>query len=189
MEFLNTNENQSFSVPIPRIFHSVFHRGMFPECSVCEAPLLKDGVSYFIEKAYRRGEVVFEYAMCSNCRSSIENEISDESQMAIFNYFFEHMDVMRSHGGLIDGFDNSVKPWLASCLLTGAKREEMESYQICAECEGANLIVSFLPLMISTSVTEEMQELLSKETRESFDSFVRDVLNLPVDFHDLPLLI
>ena len=188
MQFIDS-DNRSFSVPIPRIFYSFFHEGMFPKCSVCETPLLKDGVSYYIEKAYNKGEVVFEYAMCNDCRSSMEDEISEESQVSIFNYFFEHMDVMQSHGELIENFDNSVKPWLASCLLTGTKREETESYQICAECEGSNLVVAFLPLMISSDATEEMQKLISKKTRESFDGFVRDVLNPPVDFHDIPMLI
>lgn len=188
MDFINTEES-SFLIPIPKIFYSFFHEGLFPNCTVCETPLLHDGVSYYIEKAYNKGEVVFEYAMCNDCRCSMEDAISEESQMAIFNYFFEHFDVMKEHADLISQFDNSVKPWVEKCLLSGRKRDEIDCYQICAECDGPNLVVSFLPFMISSEVTEEMQGLLSKKTKESFDGFVRDVLNPPVDFHDIPLLI
>jgi hypothetical protein len=43
--------------------------------------------------------------------------------------------------------------------------------------------------MISEDAVEEIQQLISKQTRESFDGFVRDVLNPPVDFKDIPILI
>ena len=188
MDFIETDE-KSFLIPIPKIFHSFFHEGMFSRCSVCDISLLKEGVSYYIEKAYNKGEVVFEYAMCNECRVSMETYISEESQMAIFNYFFEHFDAMKEHAELLEKFDNSVKPWLETCLLTGRRRDETACYQICGECNGPSLVVSFLPFMISSEATEEMQGLLSKKTRENFDGFVREVLNPPVDFHDIPLLI
>ena len=90
---------------------------------------------------------------------------------------------------LIQNFDNSVKPWLDECIFTGEKRLECSNYQICAECRGTNLIVSFLPLMVSFHATENIQQLMSKKTRESFDRFVREKLNPPVDFKDIPVLI
>jgi hypothetical protein len=87
-------EEQFFTIPIPRIFHSFFHEGMFPACSVCDKKLLEDGVSYFIEKAYQRGEVAFEYAMCDECRMSMGEDLSVESMLNLANYFMEHGDLL-----------------------------------------------------------------------------------------------
>ncbi len=181
--------DQFFTIPIPRIFHSFFHEGMFPECSVCNKKLLVDEVSYFIEKAYQKGEVAFEYAMCDDCRMSMGEELSLESMMNLANYFMEHGDLIARRELLMDNFDNSVKPWINECLFTGKLRSECKSYQICAECDGENLVVSFLPFMISSEAIEEIQSLISKKTRDSFNGFIRDVLNPPVDFKDIPILI
>lgn len=186
---LTNSENNNFTVPVPRIFHSFEKEGIFTNCTVCDSFLLEEGVSYFIEKAFKGNEVIFEYAMCDNCREGIEEEISLESMMNLGNYFMEHVDMYERYETLIHKFDNSVKPWVDKCLFTAKPRIECESYQICAACEGANLIVSFLPFMVSSDAAEEMQMLMSKKTRESFDGFIRDVLNPPVDFKDIPILI
>jgi len=185
---LISDDNQSFTIPIPRIFHSFFHEGMFHECTACSKQLL-DGASYFIEKAYRKGEVVFEYAMCDECRMGMGEEISFESMMNIADYFMSHANLMERKDCLLQNFDNTVKPWLEKCLFTEKPRIECESYQICAECEGRNLLVSFMPFMISEDATEEIQSLISKQTRESFDRFTKEVLNPPVDLKNIPILI
>lgn len=179
---------QHYSIPIPRIFYSVEHDGVFQHCSVCGSYLLDEEVSYFIEKAYRGPEVVFEYAMCSGCRDSMETELSMESMVNIGNYFIEHVN-MNYREELLEQFDNNIKPWLDECVFTDIKRSECKDYQICAECQGPNLMVSFLPLIISSTAIDEIQNLMSKKTKDSFDRFVRDTLNPPVDFKDIPVLI
>jgi len=183
------DENQSFNIPIPRIFYSFFHEGMFPECTVCSKKLLNGKTSYFIEKAYQKGEVVFEYAMCEECRDEMSTEISSESLMNLADYFMKNGNLIERRATLLQNFDNTAKPWLEKCLFTEKKRSECESYQICAECEGRNLTLSFLPFMISETATEEIQSLISKQTRESFNRFTRDVLNPPVDLKNIPILI
>ena len=189
MNVFNTDEDQRFLIPIPRIFYSFFHETLFPECTVCGKSLLDEGVSYFIEKAYRKGEVIFEYAMCDDCKDGMGGELSMESMMNIANYFMEHGDLIARRAELMQNFDNSVKPWVSECLFTGKLRSECEMYQLCAACEGRNLVVSFLPFMVSEDAIEDIQSLLSKETKESFDKFTREVLNPPVDLKNIPILI
>ena len=188
MQLINS-DNNSFNVPVPKIFYSFEKEGIFTNCSVCDSFLLEEGVSYFIEKAFKGTEVIFEYAMCDNCREGMGEEISLESMMNLGNYFMENVDMHERYETLIAQFDNSIKPWVEKCLFTEKQRGECESYQICALCEGSKLIVSFLPFMVSSGAAEEMQELMSKKTRESFDGFIRDVLNPPVDFKDIPVFI
>lgn len=189
MHLSNTDENQNFTIPIPRIFYSFFHEGMFPECSVCGKALLTDDSSYFIEKCFQKGEVIFEYAMCDDCRTGMGEELSLESMMNLAQYFMKHGDLLERRKSLINQFDNSVKPWVEECLFTGKLRTDCESYQICATCEGRNLVVSFFPFMVSWDAIEEIQGLLSKQTKESFDKFTREVLNPPVDLEHIPILI
>jgi hypothetical protein len=43
--------------------------------------------------------------------------------------------------------------------------------------------------MISAKASEEIQKLMSKKTKDSFDSFIKETLNPPVDFKDIPVLI
>ena len=189
MNITDIDESQSFSIPIPRIFYSFFHEAPFPECTACGKALLEDGVEYFIEKAYQNGEVIFEYAMCDECKSGMEEELSLESMMNLANYFMEHGDLIERRTHFMERFDNSVKEWLDECIFTSNKRSESETYQICAECEGRNLIVSFMPFMVSYEAIEEVQGLLSKQTKESFDKFTKEVLNPPVDLKNIPILI
>ena len=189
MDFTDLDNNQHFTIPIPRIFHSFFYEAPFPKCSVCGSSLLDEGVEYVIEKAYQKGEVIFEYAMCSDCREGVSEDISFESMMNLAHYFMEHGDMIERRGRLMQNFDNSIKEWIDECLFTGKKRSECENYQICAECEGRNLVVSFLPFMVSTEAIEEIQGLISKETKESFDRFTREVLNPPVDLKNIPIII
>lgn len=178
-----------FQVPIPSIFHSFEKDAPFSECVACGRPLLRDGVSYFIEKAFRKGEVVFEYVICEFCRGVVSETISFESMSNIGAYLTENMDAFAGRGELLEGFDNSVQAWLSECFFTGTKRRECDSYQICAECDGLNLVVSLLPMVISEEAAETFQSLMSKQTRDSFGDFTRETLNPPADFHDIPLLV
>ena len=180
---------EKFQVPIPVIFHSFERDALFAECVVCGRQLLEDGVSYFIEKAYRDSEVIFEYSICDECRGTANDWISFDSMTNIGSYLFDNMDAFNKRGDLLSDFDNSVKPWLDSCFFTETGRSACDNYQICAECEGGNLVVSFLPMMISEEAAEIFQSLMSKQTRDSFGDFTREKLNPPVDFHDIPMLV
>jgi len=187
----NDHENDGvlYTVPIPKIFHSFELDAPFEKCSACEAPLLGTGTPYFIEKAYKANEVIFEYAMCDECREGMGKEMSDESKANIELFFMENINMIERFGTLFHSFDNSIKPWLDRCVITGKQRSECEGFQICAQCENDQIIVALAPMMVSSEATEQIQKLLSKKTREGFDGFVKDTLNPPVDFQDVPMLL
>ncbi len=194
---MNDDENISgdipneslFSVPIPKIFHSFELGSPFSKCSVCGKNLLTSPDAYFIEKAFRGEEVIFEYAMCDSCREGMGGELSEESMENLSIFFTEQINMIERIEMLFEQFDNSVKPWLDRCLVTGKPRKECEGYQICAQCQNDQLLVALGPMMISSEATEQLQALLSKKTQEGFDGFIKDTLNPPVDFQDIPLLV
>ena len=178
-----------FSVPIPKIFHSFELDAPFAKCSACGAELIGTATPYFIEKAYKGSEVIFEYAMCDDCRGGMSQEMSEESMANLGLFFMENIDLDERFGTLLGSFDNSIKPWLDKCVITGKPRSECDGFQICAQCENDQIVVALAPMMVSSEATEQIQELLSKKTREGFDGFVKDTLNPPVDFQDVPVLL
>jgi len=183
------SQSEKFQVPVPTIFHSFEKDAPFSECVSCGRKLLEHDVGYFIEKAYQSKEVIFEYAICDSCRGAVSGMISCESMSNIGAYLMERSDSFLGRGELLENFDNTVTPWLSKCFFTENLRDDCDSYQICAECEGPNLVVSVLPVMISQEAVETFQSLMSRQTRESFEDFTHETLNPPVDFHDIPLLV
>ena len=176
----------SFSVPIPRIFYT--KEGVpFSRCTICNSSLLEDDNSYVIERVFRDSKVVYEYAICSGCKESLDVEISVASMMNISKYMLSHIDI-EEREMLLEDFDNDVRPWLAKCLMSGIPRSECSDYQIACECKGTSLIVSFMPFMVSQQSSMELNELLSKETKESFDKYVKEKLKPPANIKDLPVL-
>ncbi len=158
---------------IPPIFHSFLNDAPFRNCVRCACDLEKEQ-PYAIEKAFNRGEVVFEYALCLNCMIEMQAELSEESQQALDRYFAQVRWEQRE-AALED--ERDLDAWIGYCLIKGTPREELDEYQLCALCEGDNMLYHGMPFLLSGAVAEEIQKLLSRKTRDSMDGFIRDHLN------------
>jgi hypothetical protein len=179
-------ELEEFSVPIPTCFFSTEHGTPFTSCTMCSTLLISNDINYFVEKYYRNHNIVFEYAICEQCKNSMSDGISNESMFNMSKYFMENVDILkRIH--LLETFDNSIVPWMNNCIFTDRQRSNCSEYQLAAQCCGDQLIVSFLPFMVSMQATEEIQTLISKATKENFDKF-REKLNPPVNINDLVIV-
>ena len=152
-------------IPIPKEFWSFAEDRPFEHCMVCNKPLLEDGRLYLIEKAYKKSEVVFEYAQ--------------QSLRLIDHYFDEHVDLVKRRKGLIESYDEEISPWLSHCLITGKPASECEEYQIMTLCDGEDLLFTYIPCLISGKAMETIQGILSKKTRDRLDGFVEEFLGLP----------
>lgn len=75
---------------------------------------------------------------------------------------------------------------LDACVLSKKPRERCEEYQIYAECDGGDLLFTYLPYMICGDAIEELIRLLSKKTRDAIDDFAGRHLGMPPDFADAP---
>jgi hypothetical protein len=179
-------ELEEFTVPIPSCFYSTELGTPFKTCTMCSAALINNETNYFIEKYYRNHNVAFEYAICEHCKNSMSEGISNESLHNMSQYFIENIDIL-SRIQLLENFDNSIVPWLEKCVFKDIQRSECSEYQLAAQCRGDQLIVSFLPFMVSIQATEEIQTIISRETKENFDRF-REKLNYPVDVNDLVIV-
>lgn len=143
---------------------------------------------YFIEKAYRRfvdnqgEELLFEVAICMDCAFSMRSTLSKESVSNIQNFFFKQAIKRRSTMDDPEGFMENP---LRECLLNGKSVDEMKEYQIYAHCRGQEISMDGGYYLLSDDIIEEIQSLLSKETRDELERFSDDNFGIPPELQKL----
>ena len=164
-------------MPIPPVFYSSETGQPFSHCVACNRYLLEEGVQYVIEKAikqyreYRTTDTIVEYAMCLKCYEDVAASFSETSRQNIENYFAARVDlVQRRHELLKDGRLN-LDDWISSCVVKGTPVEELDEYQLVCQCDGGDLLFTYLPFLIGSAATEEVAQLLSAKTRGEIDGF------------------
>ncbi|WP_207432772.1 hypothetical protein [Sabulibacter ruber] len=178
--------------PLPEELYSVESGKPFHSCITCHQPLLQDGVNYLLEKAVRYypeakvQDVIFEYAMCMNCAQQLREELSQESKANIDAFFAERVNLVARREALMALPDPlRLENWISHCLITGIPRTECTEYQIYAQCDGHDLLYTYMPYMISSQAMEEIQELISAHTRQVLDDFMDQHFGLPPELRSL----
>lgn len=161
--------------PIPEAFHSFEAEGPFERCSVCDRAF-GDGEPHMIEKAFQKGETIYEYAICQSCHDGIRQELSEESRRRIETHLSEVI-------GRVGLFDDPLE----RCVFSG--RELGDEYLICGLFLGRWMMPEFPCFAISGEEMEKIAGLLSKSTRERLDSFTDDVLGIPGLTNPVPVLV
>lgn len=147
-------------------FHSVEHDGPFEHCSRCGATL-NEGNAYQINKAWRGGECIFEYAFCTECRDSLLEEFSEESKRNLMRHQEEKMR---------DGASGT-----GECAFCGCDRTNIEhqDFTITALCIYHEIVDS---LLICFNCQTGMHELLSQQTKDVRRRFFEEVPGVPPDW-------
>ena len=187
MEQENTESSGGY-IPIPESFWSFETGRPFTQCLVCAGDLSGDGTQYLVEKAFSHGEVVFEYALCMDCRATLEGELSRQSLKLIGNYFDEHVDVIGRARRLLNDGNGDPKPWLSQCLVKGTPITESTEYQIFGHCDGSDMLFSIFPYAISGEAIEDVVKLLSPQTKGFLDDFTGKYFGVP-DGANLPTIL
>jgi len=174
-------------VPIPPIFQSLEKDGPFEKCINCERPLLEDGVTYLIERAFKGTEPIIELAMCLECHDKLAEELSEESRQNMTEFMKQRVDHKKRNKKLakLPNVDQ-VETWLSECALTGAPAEDCHERQIYGLCLGDQMIFDQIPFMISGKAIEEMTELLSEKTKGWMRDFMDENFGMPPEFCDSP---
>ncbi|MGB3467178.1 MAG: hypothetical protein WBA74_17990 [Cyclobacteriaceae bacterium] len=145
----------------------------FEKCSDCERSLLEPGVLYMVEKAIRQydgysaKDVIFECAICLGCAERIKDELSEESLSNMIR-FYQEMMTESEHLSDEYTFDK--------CVVTGTPKEQLMTYQVNALCEGAYLSPLQPPYLISASVLDDMNEILSDSTRDFLEDYQQKII-------------
>lgn len=184
---------------IPPLLHSTQTGTPFQHCIECETELLGSWTPYAIEKIFRQGEVIFEYAICAACIGSIAREYSAESIENIREYlagtsFDEGAEIDR----LLRAFGQVTEDGLAAT----ADPVEHSPPDACQRCgnrdsefvEERTIAVLMVGDRVATDVsalcgacTEGIDAVLSQKTRDvQGDFIVRNFPGVPAGL-DLPV--
>lgn len=178
-------DNREDGLPIPEIFRNSDTKGYLTHCIQCDYELLKGDRYYVIEKVFKRypnlnsTQVLFEYAICSECYENMKESLSAESMQNLTNYMMTKMDVSAMQQRIQEHPDDPQK-WMSHCMIHGTPEAEMNEYQIAACFRGDKMVTDFMPpYMIGDLAIEELNALLSKQTKEDMDRFMGDVFGIP----------
>jgi len=175
-------------ITVPESFYSDAKQAPFSQCVSCDTLLLKNGTQYVIEKAIRcypkhnTKDTVFEYAMCLSCYGQMQHALSQDSMLRVRNYFDEHIDLYERRKGLLENETQDVKDWISTCLITGKSVHEMLEYQIFCQCDGSDMLFTYLPYLIGGDAIAEIAQLLSNKTLGEIDGFMDEHFGLPPEF-------
>ena len=172
-------------IDIPETFKTFVSEEYFQNCISCNKYLLKGKTQYVIEKAIKGNNVEFEYAMCLDCAEKMRENLSDLSLERIGKFFEEHVDLFDKRNYLLEQKHTTIDDYLSTCLINGSSITSLNEYQIFAYCEGDKILLSYFPYMISHEAIEEMQELLSPQTKDELDDFTKKHFDLPPEWREI----
>lgn len=157
----------------------------FENCISCGKYLLDTGTEYFIEKAFKSNSVEMEYAICINCLMNMHNVMSKPSMERTEAYILKYFKPEKRYKQLFSKEDAPYYEWIDRCLIKGTSVADLKEYIIYAQCNGKNMIKSMMPYMISNEALEEIQELLSSQTKEELDRFMDKHFGLPPEWKEI----
>lgn len=160
---------------IPKVFYSFNKQGLFTHCMECERDLLIGDCDYLIEKAVRNykgfeaEDVLYDYAICMDCLSELQQRMSKESMESIEKFVARYQVHKRIAPQNLDLSD--LEPFYSRCMFTDTHKADCSEYHLSAYCTGDQLNLKILPYMVSDSILDQLSELISDETRDELDGF------------------
>lgn len=144
--------------PIPSELNSDYTDEPFANCTRCGESLKDFPGGFQISKAWKKGECVFEYALCDHCRTQLMEEFSQESKKRLAQFQDEHVN---------------LESGLTHCSVCGtAKHAGNEAeFVLTGVCEGDRLLHG---LMVCGQCGESTQKLLSQHTKDTWRRFRED---------------
>ena len=182
------------TVDIPETFYNDLTSSPHEHCLICNRNLLEPGVMYTIEKAIRRHsefdltDTITEAAVCMDCMMDMQEYISDESRQHLMEHY-QKLEPMQRARRLLDKEGYDLDNWIGECAFTGKDLFDCSEYQISAVFSGNQMLLHFMPMMVSDVAAKDMAEKLSKETKDNLDRFMGEHFGLPPELVNLPLLL
>jgi len=167
---------------IPPIFLNTVKDLPFSNCSKCDRFLLDDDIEYLVEKVCIPNDVLYEFAICQYCIEQLHKEISKES---LQNMQAFQNDQMNKGFQIIDEYLDLNIQKIKKVLANKQPDISYESCNIIAYFKGNRISPSMPAVCVSTQVLENMQDKISKKTRDSFDDFTDFLGGVPPDLEEL----
>ena len=188
-------DKNTIGYSIPDIFLSTDTGAPMTRCVQCDYDLLKGDRYYVIEKVFKRypdlgkTEVLFEYAICSKCYEKMKEDLSAESMANLSQYMIHNTDV-KAMQKRMEEYPKNPEAWLSHCMVKGTPISNLNEYQMGACFLGDRLMTDFIPpFIIGNGAIEEMNGILSKETKDQMDDFMNDNFGIPPELRKDLILI
>jgi hypothetical protein len=159
------------SGPVPPDLYSAFHEAPFPACSDCGRKFGGEDDLYVVERVFRNGEAIYEYALCLRCSQALFEQYSEESKRNLEAYFAERLDPTAGEG---------------ACERCGRRGPELDEERTVAGAVFGDRLLG-KRMVVCGPCADGAETVLSKKTKEAFEDFVRRVCpTLPADV-DVPV--
>ena len=182
---IKNKKMQNLQSDIPKIFYAGKTGEKHEICIMCDDLILEYEHGYIIEKAFKRNEktnqfdVIFEYALCTECQQSLSKEMSEKSMRNIQKYFQHY----KSNISGLSSSEININKRLSNCMIKSIDVNEMNEYQIAGQFYKDKMIVfDAFPFAVGETAINEIQEMLSKKTKDFSDKF-KDLI-LPPDVRE-----
>lgn len=180
---------------IPPLLFDSETNGPISFCKICGKDLIESDSDYLIQKSFRRfpehrlDEVVFEFAICSECNRRMHNELSEESKKMMEKYMEEEIHASDQITRIVmlsnEEEELDFHDLTGRCAVTGKSLDELNEYTIIAQGKGPRLVLGMLPLTVSFEAQEGLNELLSQKTRDFLDGFTKEHFSGPPGIEEL----
>jgi len=168
---------------IDRMFYPFESDEPFKNCTICDCSLFDNETPYLIEKAIKGNDVIFEIAICMRCAQSMHSSLSKESISKIQAFMGDKL-VANPKINLDQPISKNISDYIATCKITGKRIDPQKEFQIYAECVGNKMFWHNMPYALGPEAIEQMQELLSTQTREELDNFMGEV-GIPPELREI----
>ena len=168
------------SIEIPELFYSEKTGQAFDKCSMC-GHIFTGYTTFIVEKSFKRNlitkelELIFEYALCHKCQENLKSELSEKSIQNIAMYYQLYVDFEKRTELLLTDDNKKIDSWISKCIITGKPIAEEEEFTVGGLIYDDKLVLDAMPFALSEKAIYEMQEVLSKKTKEFLDGFQNEI--------------
>lgn len=159
----------------------------FSHCMRCKQPLDAEREPWLVNKEYRMGECILEFAICRPCRGVVTEGLSPDSRESVKKFVEQEISPRGrvARGDLKNDFEGRFD----TCVSCGRSREELERFGISALLDSFGLVAADpLPLLICHFCTARMTEKISGHSKQVWGEFLGEHLEGPQDgsgFHGM----
>jgi len=168
---------------IPEEFHSFETDEPFTHCCDCDCELVSSGQMYMVQKTFDKSECVMEFALCTTCKGKLDEQLSEKSKEALFDFMHEHVEMVEAPADY--GEEDAMKQ-IDECLACGAERSKCKGHSYSGLFLGSTLVPGPFPMMICGKCHELMSEGLSEHTKDVRDKFYEENFPGPPSELNLP---
>ncbi len=141
----------------------------FRHCCACDRSLTDAGM-HIVNKSFVGDECVFEMAMCVDCREEMNEQLSEKSRVAMFDFMHDHAEMDTREREL--GTESETDAYLANCITCGADAGSLKNFSLGGMFAGDDLIKGPFPMLMCGACEEKLGETISDETRDVWDRFI-----------------